>query len=224
MIQSDLRDGARLSGSRPLTPHEERIFLRHVRRLTPRNRALITAQMFLGFRISEVRALTISHEVHHGHIRSHVALPPRFLKGKRGNTRSVPIGPELRRALERYFAQRARKRPLSPTEPLFRSRFHAADGGPKPITRSMAEKIIKCAFRVISGDTQGLSSHSLRKSWAMRLYETSGHDLLIVRDGLGHRSVAVTQVYLPTARARVESLILKTDWTRRANGHRDHAT
>lgn len=79
----------------------------------------------------------------------------------------------------------------------------------------MAKKIIKRAFRVISDDTQGLSSHSLCKSWAMRLYEASGHDLLIVRDGLGHRSVAVTQVYLPTARARVESLILKADWTRR---------
>lgn len=160
-------------------------------------------------------ALTIGHVLHHGQIRSHVALPPRFLKGKRGNTRSVPIGPELRRALDRYLAQRAREKPVAPTEPLFRSRFHAADGGPKPITRSMAEKIIKRAFRVISEDTLGLSSHSLRKSWAMRLYEASGHDLLIVRDGLGHRSVAVTQVYLPTARARVESLILKTDWTRR---------
>ena len=68
---------------------------------------------------------------------------------------------------------------------------------------------------MISDDAQGLSSHSLRKSWAMRVYEASGHDLLIVRDGLGHRSVAVTQVYLRTARARVESLILKTDWTRR---------
>jgi integrase len=96
----------------------------------------------------------------------------------------VPIGPELHRALERYLAQRARKDPLFPNEPLFRSRFHAHHGGPKPITRSMAEKIIKRAFRVISDETLELSSHSLRKSWAMRLYEASGHDLLIVRDGL----------------------------------------
>jgi integrase len=222
MIQSDLRDSTRLSGSRPLNAHEERVFLRHVRRLTPRNRTLITAQMFLGFRISEVLALTIGHVLHHGKVRSHVALPPRFFKGKRGNTRSVPIGPEVRRALECYLAHRARKHPLVPIEPLFRSRLHAFDGGPKPITRSMAQKIIKRAFRVISDDTQGLSSHSLRKSWAMRLYEASGHDLLIVRDGLGHRSVAVTQLYLPTARARVESLILKTDWTRRGS-HRSES-
>jgi integrase len=160
MIQSDLRDGTRLSGSRPLTAYEERVFLRHVRRLSPRNRALITAQMFLGFRISEVLALTIGHVVHHGQIRRHVALPPRFLKGKRGNTRSVPIGPELRRALERYLTQRARKHSLSPTEPLFRSRFHAADGGPKLITRSMAEKIIKQAFRVISDDSHSHGSET----------------------------------------------------------------
>jgi integrase len=138
-----------------------------------------------------------------------------FLKGKRGNTRSVPIGPELHRALERYLARRGRRHPLNITEPLFQSRFHAPGCGSKPIARSMAEKIIKHAFRAISDDTQGLSSHSLRKSWAMRLYEASGHDLLIVREGLGRRSVAVTQVYLPTARARVESLFLKTDWTRR---------
>jgi integrase len=179
--------------------------------------------MFLGFRISEVLALTIGHVLHHGQLRSHVALPPRFLKGKRANTRSVPIGPELRRALERYVAQRTRAHPLSPIEPLFRSRFHGANGGPKPITRSMAEKIIKRAFRVISDDTQGLSSHSLGKSWALRLYEASGHDLIIVRDGLGHGSVAETQVYLPTARARVESLILKTDWTRRSPRRSDTA-
>jgi hypothetical protein len=51
MIQSELRDGTRLSGSRPLTAYEERAFLRHVRRLSLCNRALIAAQMFLGFRI-----------------------------------------------------------------------------------------------------------------------------------------------------------------------------
>lgn len=190
MIQCDLRDGTRLSGSRPLPSHEERVFLRHVRRLSPRNRALITAQMFLAFRVSEVRALTIGHVMNHGQFRSHVALPPRFFKCKRGNTRGVPIGPELRRALERYLAQRARKHSLAPAAALFCSRFHAAGGGSKSFTRSMAEKIIKRGFRRDLRRTQGL-----------------------VRDGPA--TVAVTQVHLPTARAHVESLIFKTDGTRR---------
>ena len=62
----------------------------------------------------------------------------------------------------------------------------------------MAEKIIKRALIAVCDDPQGLSTHSLRKSWGLRLYRASGHDLLVVRDGLGHGSVAVTQVYLPT--------------------------
>ncbi len=36
----------------------------------------------------------------------------------------------------------------------------------------------------------------------------------VVRDGLGHCSVAVTQVYLPTSRTRMEEMIRRNDWTR----------
>jgi integrase/recombinase XerC len=171
--------------------------------------------MFLGFRISEVLALTVGHVLLNGQVRSRVALPPRFLKGHRGKTRSVPIGPELRRALERYLALEARSTEISSNAPLFPSSHRDLNGNIISIGRSSAEKIIKRALRRISPDPQGLSTHSLRKSWAVRLYEASGHDLLIVRDGLGHRSVAVTQVYLPTARSRVDELILKSDWTHR---------
>lgn len=208
-------DSTRLSGSRPLTPREERQLVRHIRRIKARDRALISAQMFLGFRISEVLAMTVGHVLLNGQIRTRVALPPRFLKGRRGTTRSVPIGPELRRALERYLAQQARRTDLTSNAPLFPSSHRDSNGNTIAIGRSSAEKIIKRALRRISPDPRGLSTHSLRKSRAVRLYEASGHDLLIVRDGLGHRSVAVTQVYLPTARSRVDELILQSDWTHR---------
>jgi hypothetical protein len=35
---------------------------------------------------------------------------------------------------------------------------------------------------------------------------------LAVRDGLGNRSVAVTQIYLSTSADRVETCMRKTDW------------
>jgi len=44
----------------------------------------------------------------------------------------------------------------------------------------MAQKIIKRALSKIVPDPLGLSSQSLRKSWGMRLYEATGHDLLLV--------------------------------------------
>ncbi len=65
--------------------------------------------------------MTIGHVLHAGEIRNHVALPPRFLKGKRGNDRSVPIGPELRRALELHLARRTPRQQLRPDDPLFLS-------------------------------------------------------------------------------------------------------
>lgn len=114
------------------------------------------------------------------------------------NGRSVrKIGPELRRALERYLRRRARHAELRSHDPLFLSSRHGPSDV-KAICRSMAEKIIKRALIAVCDDPQGLSTHSLRKSWGLWLYRASGHDLLVVRDGLGHGSVAVTQVYLPT--------------------------
>src|SRR5690242_18949343 len=86
---------------------------------------------------------------------------------------------------------------------------------PHAIRRSMTSKSIKRALLAISPDPQGLSSHSLRKSWGMQLYKASGYDLLIVRDGLDPHSVAVTQVYLPTSADRLDACMRDTDWTLR---------
>ena len=205
-----------MAGSRPLTSTEERLLVRRIRKLNARNRALICAQLFLGFRISEILALTVGHVLLNGCIRPRVALPPRLLKGGYGTTRSIPVGPELRRALEHYLRARARREELQPDAPLFLSREHGENGAAKPLYRSTAERIIKRALLQICPDPQGLSTHTLRKSWALRLFYESVHDLLMVRDGLGHRSVAVTQRYLPVRRAELDELILKSDWTRRS--------
>ena len=56
-----------------------------------------------------------------------------------------------------------------------------------------------------------LATHSLRKSFAQRVYEQSG-DIYLVQELLGHRSVATTQKYLGVnyadARAAVEGMAL----------------
>lgn len=187
--------------------------------MNPRNRALICAQLFLGFRISEILSLTIGHVVFRGQISPRVTLPPRLLKGGYGGTRSVPVGPELTRALGRYLTKRGRLNQLPPDAPLFLSRERGPDGRPKGLSRSSAEKIIRRTLAALCPrDPSGLSTHSLRKSWAARLYEKSGHDLLLVRDGLGHSSVAVTQLYLGVDRQRLDQMVLQADWTRRRRG------
>lgn len=40
-----------MAGARPLTSSEERLLVRYIRRINARDRALISAQLFLGFLI-----------------------------------------------------------------------------------------------------------------------------------------------------------------------------
>lgn len=202
--------------SRALSPEEERMAIRRIRRIKPRDRALISAELFPGYRISETLKLRIGHVLKNGRIVDAISLPPRCLKGGYGGTRVVPVGPELRRALEAYLVRRAKHEELRPEAPLFVSRHHASNGDQKPLSRSSAEKIIKRILLEICNDKTGLSTHSLRKTFAMRVYRSSNNDLLVVRDALGHSSVAVTQIYVPTSRERVLQAIRRGDWTRRS--------
>jgi integrase len=209
-----------MAGSRSLTSLEARALIRHVRNIRPRDRSLLTCQLFTGFRISEILSLTIGHISENGRIREKMGLSPRFLKGGYGNTRWIPICPELRRALEGYLSTRDDRQKTD--APLFPSREAGASGVARSLGRSAAEKLIKAQLIAIAeGDHQGLSTHSLRKTWARELYERSGHDILLVRDGLGHSSVDITQRYLATNRDRLDELILRGDWTRQSR--RSHA-
>ena len=59
-----------------------------------------------------------------------------------------------------------------------------------------------------------IATHSLRKSFAQRVYEQSG-DIYLVKELLGHRNVATTQQYLGVnyadARDAVEAISLDSE-------------
>jgi integrase len=98
-----------MAGRRPLFRIEERQLLRVVRKLKPRDRALITAQWLTGFRIQEVLSLTVGHVLRDGQILPKLGIAPRHLKGGGGRTRWVPVLPELVRALRRHLWWMRRK-------------------------------------------------------------------------------------------------------------------
>jgi integrase len=53
-----------------------------------------------------------------------------------------------------------------------------------------------------------LATHSLRKTFAARVFERSGRNLLLTQRALGHASVASTASYLATAEREVAEVIL----------------
>ena len=78
------------------------------------------------------------------------------------------------------------------------------------MNRQTAHEMLKQAFTA-AGLNGKLATHSLRKSFAQRVYEQSG-DIYLVQELLGHRSVSTTQKYLgvnyASAREFVEAIAL----------------
>ena len=62
------------------------------------------------------------------------------------------------------------------------------------MSRRTAHNVLKDAF-MSAGLNGHLATHSLRKSFAQRLYDRTG-DIFAVQEMLGHRNVATTQKYL----------------------------
>ena len=62
------------------------------------------------------------------------------------------------------------------------------------MNRQTAHEMLKKAF-LDAGLNGKLATHSLRKSFAQRVYEESG-DIYLVQELLGHRNVSTTQKYI----------------------------
>ena len=75
------------------------------------------------------------------------------------------------------------------------------------MTRRAAHNVLKSAFTA-AGLNGHLATHSLRKSFAQRLYEQTG-DVFTVQEMLGHKSIATTQKYLGVNYASVREALQK---------------
>lgn len=209
-----------MAGRRPLTHQEERALIRIARKSDPRTRALVTTALFTGYRGFEVVSLTIGQVWRNGAVVSKIGITPAHRKGRRGHTHWVPVGRELARALEHYLLRRMKEEadtPLAATAPLFVSRKHRKEGGGlRGITRRHAYRIVCAAFaRAGIKDDGRLGTHTLRKTFAKKVFALSGNNLIVTRDALGHSSAATTEKYLEVSREDVELAILRGDWTRR---------
>ena len=85
---------------------------------------------------------------------------------------------------------------------LFPSRLA---GENKPLHRQTAHNALKRAF-IAAGLNGKLATHSLRKSFAQRLYDATD-DIYVVQEMLGHKNVTTTQGYLGVNYAKVREAV-----------------
>ena len=156
-----------------------------------RNRSLFMLGVSVGGRISELLALKVNDVWQNGKTVKDLLFDLSIVKGSEVS-RAVPVNIDGRHAIENLIAWHKNLfGEISPSRPLFPSR---KGRGLKAMTRIAAHDALKTAFEA-AGLNGKLGTHSLRKSYAQRLYEQT-NDIYAVQEMLGHKSVVTTQRYL----------------------------
>jgi integrase len=89
-----------------------------------------------------------------------------------------------------------------PSSPLFKSRK-----GIRSITRVQAFRVLKEVYEA-HGMIGKLGTHSLRKTFANRIYERLDRDLIKVQRALGHKAITSTVSYLSFKEDEITAAIL----------------
>jgi len=145
-----------------------------------RDRAMFELLYSSGLRMAELIGLNL------GDGRLDLAGGEVSVTGKGNKTRTVPIGAQARRSLERWIALRAQL--ASPGE---RALFVGARG--RRIAQGTVNGRLK-AWARRQGLDASVHPHMLRHSFATHVLQSS-QDLRAVQEMLGHASIATTQVY-----------------------------
>ena len=163
-----------------------------------RNRSLFMLGVSVGGRISELIALRVNDVWQNRKPVSDLLFDRNIVKGGEVS-RAVPVNTDGQQAIADLIAwQLELYGNADPTRPLFPSR---KGQGLKAMSRIAAHDALKDAFET-AGLNGKLGTHSLRKSYAQRLYEHT-NDIYAVQEMLGHKSVVTTQRYLGVNYANV---------------------
>jgi site-specific recombinase XerD len=199
-----------MKGCRPLSDEEVQIIARSFGgTFAKRNKALFVVDYRTGFRISELLSFRVSDVQQHGKIVDSVTVARRHMK-KKTEGRTVPLHPEARAALSVWLEglQKMLKGTLDPQTPVFCSRVRdTATGLRRAISREQAWRILKEAFT--SNELTGkLGTHAMRKTFARRMYDKLGRDLVKTQRAMGHRNINSTVVYLSFREEDIADAIL----------------
>ena len=151
-----------------------------------RNRSLFMLGVSVGGRISELLSLRISDVYQNGNAVSDLLFEKGMVKGKE-TARMIPVNADGRQAITELIQwHKEQFGNPEPRHPLFTSRKHD-----RAISRVQAHRILEKAFQE-AGLNGKLATHSMRKTYAQRMYDTSG-DIFLVKEALGHKPVETTR-------------------------------
>lgn len=122
--------------------------------------------------------------------------------GKGNKERTVPLGSKAIDALEAHLHNRQKLLTSKSDNDAKKALFIASAG--KRIYPRKVQRIVKEYFMRVSEVTQK-SPHTLRHSFATHLLD-AGADIRIIKEFLGHSSLASTQIYTHTSVERLKNI------------------
>lgn len=192
-----------MKGCRPLNDQEVKLVtMSFGGKYATRDKALFLLGLKSGFRISELLSLRLSDILRAGRMVDRVTGQRRHMK-KKTESRTVLLHPEAKETLDKWINELNANGHIAANTFVFRSR----KGRNRPITRMHAWRILKETYE--SNEMTGkLGTHSMRKTFADRIYDKLDRDLVKTQKALGHRNINSTVQYLSFREEEIDEAIL----------------
>ncbi len=192
-----------MRGCRPLTDAEiERVLGAFAGATAARDRALFLLGPKAGFRVSEILSLRLGDVLQASRIAARVTVARRHVKNRTAG-RTVLLHPVAKAALAVWVFELRQRGGVAPDTWLFRSR----KGPNGAISRGLAWRILRRAFAA-AGVAGNLGTHTMRKTFADRIYHHFGGDLVKTQCALGHRCIESTAAYISFRQEEIDEAIL----------------
>lgn len=189
-------------GMKPLSDEEiGRVLSSFTGKFAARDKALFLLGIKSGFRISEILSITIGDVIQNGEFIDRLYVRRSSMKGKTEG-RCVVLHPQAKNAIFEWLNVSGLISSVPETY-LFKSRC----GKNRSISRIQAWKILEAVFSR-AGVIGVLGTHSLRKTFADRVYSKLGHDLVKTQKALGHKNINSTVSYLSFKDEQIDEAIL----------------
>jgi len=167
-----------------------------------RNRALFLLGIKSGFRISELLSLRLRDVIQAGRLVDRVTVQRRHMKRKL-ESRTLLLHPEAKAALAEWIEELRQAGYMLEDTFVFQSQR----GPNKPISRVQAYRVLKKRFD--QNEMIGkLGTHSMRKTFADRIYDRLEGDLVKTQKALGHKNINSTVQYLSFREEEIDEAIL----------------
>ena len=192
-----------MKGCRPLSEEEVDLVAQSFGgKYAERDRALFMLGVKSGFRISELLSLRLGDMVQAGRLVDRVTVQRQNMK-KKTEGRTILLHPDAKAALADWLPELKAAGYMTADAFVFQSK----KGRNKPISRVHAWRILNEVYD--ANEMAGkLGTHSMRKTFADRVYDKLDRDLVKTQRALGHRNINSTVQYLSFREEEIDAAIL----------------